>query len=675
MHHRPGPGCQTTGDSPPAPVSGFTLNESIRPGDNFYLYVNDAWIREHPIPSDKSSYSTYTALSDKTDEDLHALFLKASNVTGRDADRNLSLLGQFYRSGMDTGAINREGLSGLSDDLAMIDAITTRSGLTNATVVLVADMPSTWGSGPLYAWYAEVNPRNSAEMVPGLEQDGLGLPDRDYYLRTDNKCREIQDAYRAHIATVLRLAGEPADKAAADAETVYRMEKTLATSHFTNEEKRDPETTTNLMTPAELGQKYPAIGWNHLFAIPGSGPVTRVNIHEPRFVAALDHELATAPLDDWKVYLKYHVINRAAEYLSQPFEDEDFAFYSTKLYGITEMKPRWKRVVWKENDFLGSLAGKAYVAEYVDPRTRGMVSEMFSTIRQTMDERITGLTWMNSTTRAAAREKLAAMREKIAYPDTWRDFSGLSLSDSYIGNVRAASAFNLIHGPAGLDKIGRPIDQSAWFMDPQTVNAYYGPTRNVMVFPAAILQPPFFDPDAGAALNYGSLGWVIAHEMTHGFDDQGRQFDKDGNLRDWWTKSDAENFNNRTAVLVNEYNSFEVLPGLHENGNLTLGENIADLGGLTISYHAWKKADARTAGSAITDASRDRPFSYAAARTWRGSYRDDLIRNLVYTDPHSIPMYRVNGVVFNLPEFYAAFPEVQPGDALYRNASQRPVIW
>jgi putative endopeptidase len=658
-----------------SPDSGFVLNESIRPGNDFFMHVNDAWIREHPIPADKSSYSTFSALSDKTDEDLNVLFLKAANATGKNADRNLTLLGQFYRSGMDTETINREGLSGLSDDLAMIDAIRTRPDLTNATVVLLVHGPGLWGSGPVYSWYAEINPRNASEVVPGLEQGGLGLPDRDYYLRTDNKSREIQDAYRAHIATVFRLAGEPEARAVADADTVYRMEKALASSHFTTEEKRDPETNTNLYTPEELEAKYPAIGWKTLFAIPGSGPVSRVNIHEPRYVEALNNELATAPLEDWKVYLRYHTINRAAEFLSQPFEDEDFAFYSTKLNGVTEMKPRWKRIVWKENDFLGNLAGRAYVSEYVDPRTRGMVTDMFSAIRQTMDERITALSWMNSSTKTAAREKLAAMKQKIAYPDSWRDYSGLVLTESYIGNVRAASAYDLIHGPAGLATIGKPVDPDAWFMDPQTVNAYYDPTRNEMVFPAAILQPPFFDPDADAASNYGSLGWVVGHEMTHGFDDQGRQFDKNGNLKDWWTAEDAENFNNRTALLVTEYNGFEVLPGLFENGNLTLGENIADLGGLTITYHAWKKADALTAGSGVSGISRDRQFFYAAARSWGGSYREDLTRNLVYTDPHSMLPDRVNGVVFNIPEFYEAFPEVKPGDSLYRNASQRPAIW
>jgi putative endopeptidase len=656
----------------PAPETGFVLNESIRPGDDFFSYVNDDWIRKHPIPADKSRYTTFDELGDRVDFDLLALYLKAENTTPGNADRNITLLGQFYRSGMDTGAIDRAGLSGLSGDLAMIDAIQSRSDLTNATILLLRHGP---GTGPLYTYSAEVNPRNSSEMIAGLGQGGLGMPDRDYYLRTDNESLAIQDAYRKHIANVFRLAGEPNDTAAAHAGTVYRMEKALAVSQFTNVENRDPEKTTNLYTPARLEEQYPAIGWQSLFSIPGTGPVTLVDIHQPRYVGALNTELGTAPIDDWKVYLRYSLIDHAAPYLSHSFEEEDFAFYAKTLSGTEEMKPRWKRVVSTGNDYLGDLVGKAYVAEYVDPRTRGMVSEMFGAIRQTFDLRIANLTWMDSPTKTAAREKLAAMREKIAYPDSWRDYSGLTLSDSYIGNVRAAYAFDFIHGTSGLETIGRPVDRNVWYMTPQTVNAYYNPSMNEMVFPAAILQPPFFDPDADAAVNYGSLGFVVGHEMTHGFDDQGRQYDKDGNLKDWWTASDAQNFRNRTALIVDEYNHFEVLPGLTLNGNLTLGENIADFGGITLAYHAWKQEENKSVVRTGSGSAEDRRFFYAAARTWQGSYRDDQARTLVYTDPHSELRYRVNGVLFNVPEFYDTFPEIRPGDALYRNESMRPVIW
>ncbi len=310
------------------------------------------------------------------------------------------------------------------------------------------------------------------------------------------------------------------------------MEKTLAASHFSTEENRDPTNTTNLYTPAELEEQYPAIGWEQLCTIPGSGPVTQVNIHQPRYVKELNTLLETAPLEDWKVYLRYQLINGASPYLSTPFEEENFAFYSTTLNGVEEMKPRWKRVETTESDLLGDAVGKAYVAEYVDPRTREMVSAMFVSLRQTLDERISNLTWMSNTTKTAAHEKLAAMREKIAYPDTWMDYSGLEPVGLLCGECPfRLRRTTLSHGPSGLYRIGRPVDPNVWYMSPQTVNAYYDPTRNEMVFPAAILQPPFFDPDADSALNYGALGWVIGHEMTHGFDDQGRQYDKDGNLK------------------------------------------------------------------------------------------------------------------------------------------------
>jgi putative endopeptidase len=647
----------------------YTLNQSIKPGDDFYTHVNDAWQREHPIPADKEYVSVDTLLVDQSDEDLHALMSRAANTTPENPDRNITLIGQFYRSGMDTEAIDRQGLASLSADLAMIDAINSRSDLTNATIVLLEH-----GESPLYFYMAEINPKNTEEMIPILWQGGLGLPDRDYYLRTDNQSVEIQKEYRNHIKNVLVLAGENETQATADTGAIYALETTLARGHFTNEENRDPQKITNIFTPAELETRYPVIGWKSLFTIPGSGPVTKINIYQPQYVAALDTQLATAPLADWKVYLRYRLIDAASPYLSTPFEEENFAFYKTTLSGIPEQLPRWKRVVHVESNALGDLVGRQYVAEYVDPRTRGMVSAMFLSIRQTLDERITGLTWMSNTTKAKAHEKLAAMGQKIAYPDSWQDYSGLSLSGSYSGNVRSASAYNFIHGTGGLEKIGKPVDPDVWYMSPQTVNAYYAFYRNEMVFPAAILKPPFFDPDADAARNYGGIGWTIAHEMTHGFDDIGRQFDKDGNLNDWWTVEDTNNFNNRAAMLVDEYNRFEVLPGLRINGNLTLGENIADFGGLTLAFHAYKKTQNPSAGT-VSDRSHDREFFYAAAQGWSENVREEVQRNRVYTDPHSAQKFRVNGPLFDVPEFYQAFPEIQPGDTLYRNVSERPVIW
>ena len=402
--------------------------------------------------------------------------------------------------------------------------------------------------------------------------------------------------------------------------------------------------------------------------------VAVVNVHQPQFARGLNTLLETAPLDDWKVYLKYQLINNDASYLSTPFETEDFAFYSTTLNGVTEMKPRWKRVANTESALLSDPVGQAYVTAYVDPRTRGMASEIFANIRKTFDGRISNLSWMGDATKKAAHEKLAAMTQKVGYPDQWTDYSGLALTGSYVGNVRSASAYSFVYGPYGIDKIGKPIDKTLWDISPQTVNAQYDPTKNEITFPAAILQPPFFDPDADSSLNYGSIGWIVGHEMTHGFDDQGRQYDKDGNLKDWWTPEDAKNFKDKTAVLITEYNGFEVLPGLHINGNLTLGENIADFGGMTLAYHAWKGTVSQSAGPDLSGPA-DRQFFFGAARIWHANYREEALRNQVYTDPHSTPKYRVNGVMFNVPEFYTAFPEVKPGDALYRNASDRPVIW
>jgi len=667
-------GCTSTapaGTNPPGTVTpqAIAVNESIRPGDDFYTHVNDAWLRSNPVPADKSAYGSFDELGDKVDLDLLELSLRAENVSSKDGDRNLTLIGQFYRSGMDTTAIESAGIAPLNEDLAMIDAIGSRKDLTNATVTLLKK-----GSGPLYWYFAESNPRNSSEMVPWFYQGGLGLPDRDYYLRNDTESRELQEKYRAHITRVFVLMGEPDEKAAMDAKTVYAMEESLARSHFTSEENRVPEETTNIYPLNELQEKYPAIGWDSLSTIPGTGPVSVVEVYQPRYVGGLNTLLQTAPLDDWKVYLRYRLVDSSSPYLSAAFENESFSFYKKTLLGTEEMKPRWKRVIITESETLGDLVGREYVATYIDPRTRGMVTGMFSSIRETFDGRIGNLTWMGSGTKAKAKEKLAAMGQKIGYPDQWTDYSGLELPGSYLDNVRSASAYSFIHGPNGLDKIGQPVNPDTWFIAPQVVNAFYDPTKNVMVFPAAILQPPFFDPNADPSQNYATIGWVIGHEMTHGFDDQGRQYDKDGTLQDWWTEEDATNFNTRTAMLVTQYNHYEVLPGLSLNGNLTLGENIADFGGLTLAYHAWKEDKDLSRGTPVVSSS-DRQFFTSAATLWRENARDDATRLWTLTDPHSANKYRVNGVVFNIPEFYEAFPEIGPGDALYRNVTDQPVIW
>jgi putative endopeptidase len=645
------------------------LNLSVSPGNNFYAYVNDAWDEDHPIPADKSRYTTFDALGDTVDDNLHALFANAANAAPGSTDKNITLLGQFYRSGMDNATRDREGITPLAGDLAAIDAIRSRSDLKNVTIVLLGR-----GYSPVYQYGTEINPKNSSEMIAAFEQGGTGLPDRDYYLRTDNRSREIQDAYTHHIETVFVLAGETDAQAAADAATVYAMETKLAKAQYSPEENMDPEKTTNFYTPAELEARYPAIGWDQLATLPGEGQVTRVDLHQPRYAQGLDSLMETAPLDDWKVFLRYRVLDSMSPYLSQGFVNENFDFYSKTLSGTPTMMPRWKQVVRTENAALGDLAGKAYVDAYVDPRTRGMVSEMFVNLRQAFDRRIANLTWMSATTKAAAREKLAAMGQKIAYPDAWMDYSGLTLSDSYAENARAASAYLFVHGPYGIGQAGKPVDRTVWSMEPQTVNAYYDPTRNEMVFPAAILQKPFFDPDADAAQNYGAIGWVIGHEMTHGFDSVGRQYDKNGNLNNWWTDDDSRRFNTNTALLVQEYNTFEALPGLPVNGNLTLTENIADFGGISIAHDAWKAQENQTLDAAA-DRLKEREFFISAARIWRGNYRDEMIRLQTNSNTHSINTYRVNGVFFNVPQFYDAFPEIRPGDALYRNVSDRPVIW
>ncbi|MFB3765235.1 MAG: M13 family metallopeptidase [Methanotrichaceae archaeon] len=647
------------------------MDLSARPGDDFYGYINGGWIKNHPVPADKSRYHEFEIVEDKTDERVRELVGDAANNITAEKGSIEQKIGEFYRAGMDNGTLNRQGILPLREEFARIDNISTVSDVQNIS----AHLTSYYIIDPFFSFFADTDPKNTKVMMATLFQSGLGLPDKDYYFRQDNESVKTRKEYLEHIARMFVLLGENPEIASKNAQIVMRMETRLAKASFTNVENRDPIKTYNRMTLEELAAFAPGYDWKGFITDLGYPDIKEINVLNPPFVKELGAMMQNESVTDLKIFLRWKLLSATAPYLSSSFENESFDFNSRKLNGQEQMEPRWKRVLEIESVFLGEPIGQLYVKEYFDSKSKARMNELVSNLKLAFMSRLRNLTWMGNSTKEKAMEKLEAMDLKIGYPDKWRDFSGLEIkNDSYVMNVLRAGNFEFNHGYSGMDKIGKSVDRDLWFTPPQTVNAYNDPMKNTIIFPAGILQPPFFNKDADDAINYGAIGMVIGHEMTHGFDDAGRHYDKDGNLTDWWTKEDADKFNRSTRILVDEYNNFEPLPGLHVNGNLTLGENIADFGGATISYEAYHMS-LKGEPEKIDGFTGDQRFFLGFAQIWRESIRNESLRTMVQTNPHSPSMFRVNGVLFNMPEFYKAFPEIKPGDKLYRSEDQRPVIW
>jgi putative endopeptidase len=523
--------------------------------------------------------------------------------------------------------------------------------------------------------YAAPDKKNSKIMIATLTQGGLGLPDRDFYFRQDNESIKIREQYLTHVTRIFVFLGDSPEIAENNARTVMRIETRLANASFTNVEDHDEVKTYNKMSLEELQTFAPGVNWSCLFDTLGRPDVAEVNVRNPSFFNELSSALQDENIADWKTFLRWKLILGTSPYLSSNIEKEHFDFYGRKLNGQQEMKPRWKRVIDAENEAIGEAVGRVYVDRYFDPDSRARMQEMVFNLKKAFRERIQNLTWMEPETRKEALMKLEALDVQVGYPDEWLNYSELEVkNDSYVMNVLRVSKFKFHQGPSGLDRIGQPVNRNLWEMNPQETNAYADYNRIIIVFPAGILQPPFFNKDADDAVNYGAIGAIIGHEMTHHFDSQGRKFDASGNLTDWWTPEDADNFNKSTEVLVDEYNWFEVLPGLYVNGNLTLPENVADFGGLTVAYHAYKLS-LKEEPEMIDGFTGDQRFFLSFTQVWRESDTTESLRTLALTDTHSPARFRVNGVVFNLPEFYRAFPNVKPSDKLYRPESERPVIW
>jgi predicted metalloendopeptidase len=681
----PEPPASTTAPAPaatPAPpplVSGIdkaNLDTATRAQDDFYRHVNGHWLDTTGIPADKPAYGAFTKLSDDAIENLRKIIEESAKADPTAVDANQRKIGDLYASFLDEAAIEAAGSKPLDATFARIDA--AKNGKDIA--ILMAELgrslsqPGTFGPSPTLPFNILVHQDNkdATRYIADLQQSGLGLPDRDYYLKDDDaKLKGIRADYLAFLEKIFAMSGDK--QAAKTAKDVLALETALAKAQWTKVELRDPIKAYNKTEIARLATLAPGFDWNAFVdAASIKGKVDVVNLGQPSYLKAFAKLVSATPLSTWKAYLRWKVLREAAPNLSKGYVDASFAFYGTTLRGVPENQPRWKRGVGVVEKAMGDALGKLYVARHFPAASKQRADALVKNLLAAFKQGIDTLDWMSAETKREAQTKLAKFMPKIGYPDTWRDYSALQIAKGdLVGDVTRGNAFEYRRN---IDKLGKPVDRNEWGMTPQTINAYYNPELNEIVFPAAILQPPFFNPEADDAVNYGAIGMVIGHEISHGFDDQGAQYDGDGNLRDWWTKEDHEKFAAKTKALVAEYNSFEPVPGYHLNGELTLGENIADNSGMAVAYKAYRIALGGKPAPVIDGFSGDQRFYMGFAQVWRTRIRDNYAIELIKSDPHSIPVDRVLGTVVNQPDFYSAF-DVKPGDRMYVAPEQRVIIW
>jgi putative endopeptidase len=649
------------------PLDPANLDRSVSACTDFYQFANGGWVKNNPVPAAFSRWGSFDQLAENNQGNLLTILRAASANGNSQANQDIRKLGVFYSSCMDSVGAERAGAQPIKAELDRIDAVRNRAQLEAEIARLHAR-----GVPLLFGFGAQQDFKNSTSVIAGIGQGGLSLPDRDYYLNTDKRYVDIRANYVDHVSRMLQLLGESSTQAAADAQKVMAIETALAKPAMTRVQMRDPNANYHRMTSAEVAQLAPGFSWPAFFTAEGRSDITTVNVQNPEALKTADAMLSSVPLDDWKAYLRWHLLDAAAGNLSSPFVNEDFRFGST-LSGAKEMQTRDKRCTRATDAGLRDALGEAYVAQYFTPQAKARALEMVRNLESVFHDRLQTLGWMSDTTKIQATGKLAAFTNKIGYPDKWRDYSTLTIKPgSFLENQVAVRQYERRRT---LARIGQPVDRTEWGMTPPTVNAYYNPSMNEIVFPAGIMQPPFFDPRADDAVNYGGMGAVIGHEMTHGFDDQGAQFDAQGNLRNWWSASDLEKFKRGTGLVASQFDSYIVLDSVHVNGKLTLGENLADLGGLSVSYAALEKALAQKGRPPLIDGfTPEQRFFLAWAQIWRQNITPEAQRVRINTDPHSPGQWRTNGPVSNMPQFAAAFG-CKPGDPMVRPDSVRPVIW
>ena len=643
------------GQNPNQPVLPYSpslnlgsMERSVDPCVDFYHYACGGWQKQNPIPPDQASWSVYGKLYDDNLKFLRGILEEAGKpASGRDTVTRE--IGDFYAACMDEAAVNQRGISPVRPQL---DAIASLKS-TKEIAPLVSRLQLAYGEDLLFSSGSSQDPDSSEQEIAELSQGGLGLPDRDYYVKDEARMREARDHYLQHVQKVLQLAGENSPKAKQDAATVMRLETAFAKASLTRVEQRDPYKLKHKMSPAELTQLAPNFNWTAFYREGGYPKFAVLNVEEPDFFKEINSLLASEPIENWKAYLRYHVIDAASPYLSSNFVDENFEFHRKYLHGAKEQQPRWKRCVSYTDHNLDDALGQAYVAKVFSPELKASTLDMVERIERAMELRIQGLDWMSSETKEQALAKLHGIRNKIGYPDKWRDYSSIKLSrDNFFSDIQGTTEFE---SHRQINKIGKPVDHGEWQVPPPTVDAYYDPQMNDINFPAGVLQPPLYDPKTDAAPNYGNTGGTIGHELTHGFDDEGSQFDAKGNLRNWWTKEDREKFDSRTKCVRGQYAQYIVVDNIHINSALTLGEDVADLGGEILAYMAWKDATKGQNLQTTDGLTPDQRFFIGFAQWDCANQRPEDLRVSAVTNPHSPPEHRINGVVVNMPEFANAF--------------------
>lgn len=658
-------GQQNTDKTGSLGVDIASFNKNVRPQDNFYQYVNGTWLDNQVIPGDRTAVGAFYTLRENAREDVLNIITDLSKKDNLKAGSDEQKVAALYRSFMNEEQIKKLGTSPLNGELANIDAISNKDQL----ISYFAKSQINGVKAPLH-FYVSVDAKVASQYRAHFWQNGLSLPNRDYYFKDEARFVTLRQGFVAHVEKMFSLAGFA--NPAASAKTVMAMETALAKSHWNKLDTRDSSKSYNKFSIAKLSELSDTFNWNVFLDAHGVSNADEVIINQPSYVEGLAQLVADASLQDWKAYLRWTLLNSRAEQLTTELDEEHFEFFSKTLNGQTEQRPRWKRAVDAVSFTVGEIIGKVYVSRHFKPEAKAKMVELVENLRKAYGKSIDELEWMSMSTKIAAKEKLAKFSPKIGYPDVWKDYSTLTVQDNNLVNNLISASVN--RRQLDLKKLGGPIDNTEWGMTPQTVNAYYNPTKNEIVFPAAILQPPFFNMQADDAVNYGGIGAVIGHEMGHGFDDQGSKYDGDGNLRNWWSENDLTEFGQRTKALVKQYNDYKVYDDLHVDGELTLGENIGDLAGLTIAYKAYKLSLNGKEAPIIDGYTGDQRFFFGFAQIWKGKMKEKAQRNRVANDSHAPGNFRALGALSNMPEFYKAF-DVKEGDKMYIAPEDRVKIW
>jgi endothelin-converting enzyme len=646
-------------------IETANFDNAVRPQDDFYRYVDGSWLKNTEIPADRSNYGSFTQLFEAAQIKLREIIERTAADKNAKPGSDEQKLGDFYNSYMNEALVETLGLKPLEGQLQKISGLSSINELTEAFAYF-----NNIGVTTPFRWDVDNDEKSSSEYIVGMYQGGLGLPDRDYYFKDSDKFNKIRVDYAQYITDLLALIKHP--NPADAAKRIVTLETAMAKSQWTRVQRRDPVAGYNKLSIAELDKLMGKMNWASYAKTAHLQDATQVVVRQPSYISGLAKTIADTAIVDWQDYLTFHLVNGYADTLSKDFADLNFAFFDKRLRGLDAPSPRWKSAVDATDSAVGEILGKLYVKETFSPQAKTRMETMVKNLMKAYSKRINTLEWMSEQTKKAAQDKLSKFTYKIGYPDKWKDYSALEIkADDLVGNTMRYSQWD--HKRQS-NRLGKPINKTAWYMTPQTVNAYYNPVMNEIVFPAAILQPPFFNMDAEDAVNYGGIGAVIGHELGHGFDDSGAQYDGEGNLRDWWSAADKAEFEKRGTKFSHQFSQFKPFPDAAVNGDLTLGENIGDLGGLTVALEAYHLSLGGKSAPAIEGFSGDERFFFGWAQVWRRKYREEALRQRLLTDSHSPSEYRVNGILWNMPEFYETFKVVE-GDKMYLKPEDRVTIW